>query len=156
MGLFFVKQKTAYEMRISDWSSDVCSSDLGTDAAVAKWAGDIHATASGKTKKAKEAAVAKAAAKKEAAKPQAKEGKRSEKAAITLDFGATPAMLKAAVPASQTKVADEALAEMLSGGDQSMFDLLTVALPGIALERRAGQPMRQRPSGQSKDEDSKS
>src|SRR3546814_7074027 len=29
---FFFKQKTAYEMRISDWSSDVCSSDLvGTD-----------------------------------------------------------------------------------------------------------------------------
>src|SRR3546814_1213320 len=28
---FFVKQNTAYEMRISDWSSDVCSSDL-TDA----------------------------------------------------------------------------------------------------------------------------
>src|SRR3546814_4192169 len=26
---FFFKQKTAYEMRISDWSSDVCSSDLG-------------------------------------------------------------------------------------------------------------------------------
>src|SRR3546814_4556068 len=26
--MFFVKQKTAYEMRISDWSSDVCSSDL--------------------------------------------------------------------------------------------------------------------------------
>src|SRR3546814_9324619 len=25
---FFLKQKTAYEMRISDWSSDVCSSDL--------------------------------------------------------------------------------------------------------------------------------
>src|SRR3546814_4507688 len=28
--LFFCKQKTAYEMRISDWSSDVCSSDLRT------------------------------------------------------------------------------------------------------------------------------
>src|SRR3546814_14991303 len=28
MFLFFFKQKTAYEMRISDWSSDVCSSDL--------------------------------------------------------------------------------------------------------------------------------
>src|SRR3546814_914707 len=28
MFCFFVKQKTAYEMRISDWSSDVCSSDL--------------------------------------------------------------------------------------------------------------------------------
>src|SRR3546814_12962126 len=28
--MFFFKQKTAYEMRISDWSSDVCSSDLAT------------------------------------------------------------------------------------------------------------------------------
>src|SRR3546814_2086096 len=28
MVVFFFKQKTAYEMRISDWSSDVCSSDL--------------------------------------------------------------------------------------------------------------------------------
>src|SRR3546814_2368193 len=29
---FFFKQKTAYEMRISDWSSDVCSSDLSSSA----------------------------------------------------------------------------------------------------------------------------
>src|SRR3546814_3276122 len=46
MIFFFCKQKTAYEMRISDWSSDVCSSDLakvhlrkagtGTDADVAQ------------------------------------------------------------------------------------------------------------------------
>src|SRR3546814_2375563 len=28
---FFFKQKTAYEMRISDWSSDVCSSDVTRD-----------------------------------------------------------------------------------------------------------------------------
>src|SRR3546814_7310741 len=28
---FFFKQKTAYEMRISDWSSDVCSSDLARE-----------------------------------------------------------------------------------------------------------------------------
>src|SRR3546814_20384851 len=28
MSFLFIKQKTAYEMRISDWSSDVCSSDL--------------------------------------------------------------------------------------------------------------------------------
>src|SRR3546814_2148033 len=28
---FFFKQKTAYEMRISDWSSDVCSSDLAPE-----------------------------------------------------------------------------------------------------------------------------
>src|SRR3546814_6662690 len=32
---FFFKQKTAYEMRISDWSSDVCSSDLDIDALAA-------------------------------------------------------------------------------------------------------------------------
>src|SRR3546814_12892603 len=30
MYFFFFKQKTAYEMRISDWSSDVCSSDLAS------------------------------------------------------------------------------------------------------------------------------
>src|SRR3546814_1287050 len=30
---FFFKQKTAYEMRISDWSSDVCSSDLADEIA---------------------------------------------------------------------------------------------------------------------------
>src|SRR3546814_127874 len=33
--MFFFKQKTAYEMRISDWSSDLCSSDLAWH----KWAG---------------------------------------------------------------------------------------------------------------------
>src|SRR3546814_1316376 len=31
---FFFKQKTAYEMRISDWSSDVCSSDLSLEPAM--------------------------------------------------------------------------------------------------------------------------
>src|SRR3546814_19841357 len=39
--VFFFKQKTAYEMRISDWSSDVCSSDLQvTDALTAIAEGD--------------------------------------------------------------------------------------------------------------------
>src|SRR3546814_6383257 len=33
---FFFKQKTAYEMRISDWSSDVCSSDLANGVAWAR------------------------------------------------------------------------------------------------------------------------
>src|SRR3546814_9701314 len=32
--IFFFKQKTAYEMRISDWSSDVCSSDLDEEVVV--------------------------------------------------------------------------------------------------------------------------
>src|SRR3546814_10884801 len=40
---FFFKQKTAYEMRISDWSSDVCSSDLGDRPAPAPGAED-HAS----------------------------------------------------------------------------------------------------------------
>src|SRR3546814_4303625 len=35
MLFFFFKQKTAYEMRISDWSSDVCSSDLAPDRDIA-------------------------------------------------------------------------------------------------------------------------
>src|SRR3546814_2330570 len=34
---FFFKQKTAYEMRISDWSSDVCSSDLDIPNRVARF-----------------------------------------------------------------------------------------------------------------------
>src|SRR3546814_17917627 len=34
---FFFKQKTAYEMRISDWSSDVCSSDLAVSAWEESW-----------------------------------------------------------------------------------------------------------------------
>src|SRR3546814_19640247 len=36
---FFFKQKTAYELRISDWSSDVCSSDLFGDLDVIFYAG---------------------------------------------------------------------------------------------------------------------
>src|SRR3546814_15493683 len=34
--MFFFKQKTAYEMRISDWSSDVCSSDLDCERSCAR------------------------------------------------------------------------------------------------------------------------
>src|SRR3546814_7986664 len=37
--LFFFKQKTAYEMRISDWRSDVCSSDLPSSAAASAGSG---------------------------------------------------------------------------------------------------------------------
>src|SRR3546814_3864580 len=46
MFFFFFKQKTAYEMRISDWSSDVCSSDLSmpADAAAAAAAAENNMT----------------------------------------------------------------------------------------------------------------
>src|SRR3546814_951351 len=44
--IFFFKQKTAYEMRISDWSSDVCSSDLfTTDTAAALRASEMSCDA---------------------------------------------------------------------------------------------------------------
>src|SRR3546814_11545080 len=39
---FFFKQKTAYEMRISDWSSDVCSSDLNGRRAQRQWRRQVH------------------------------------------------------------------------------------------------------------------
>src|SRR3546814_5405485 len=39
---FFFKQKTAYEMRISDWSSDVCSSDLQCRADAKRPFGVLH------------------------------------------------------------------------------------------------------------------
>src|SRR3546814_4449483 len=39
---FFCKQKTAYEMRISDWSSDVCSSDLQQEQANGGWKGRLE------------------------------------------------------------------------------------------------------------------
>src|SRR3546814_5331450 len=49
--MFFFKQKTAYEMRISDWSSDVCSSDLDTygkiDIVISGAAGNFVAPALG-------------------------------------------------------------------------------------------------------------
>src|SRR3546814_3469623 len=44
--VFFIKQKTAYEMRISDWSSYVCSSDLmmpGVGGSVAHWLAYVQA-----------------------------------------------------------------------------------------------------------------
>src|SRR3546814_2830204 len=39
---FFFKQKTAYEMRISDWSSDVCSSDLSSSSKISRRPRENH------------------------------------------------------------------------------------------------------------------
>src|SRR3546814_1350180 len=50
---FFFKQKTAYEMRISDWSSDVCSSDL----ALAELVGIAASTCHGRVRRLQEAGV---------------------------------------------------------------------------------------------------
>src|SRR3546814_9421671 len=48
LSFFFFKQKTAYEMRISDWSSDVCSSDL-VEVSEQRAAGDVpHGDAIGR------------------------------------------------------------------------------------------------------------
>src|SRR3546814_5668863 len=43
-GFFFFKQKTAYELRISDWSSDVCSSDLIRKVTVTVYEGRVLLT----------------------------------------------------------------------------------------------------------------
>src|SRR3546814_5428216 len=67
---FFFKQKTAYEMRISDWSSDVCSYDLVMAAArKKKTASKAKRKATGKRKAApkKKAAAKKSPARKKAA-----------------------------------------------------------------------------------------
>src|SRR3546814_5775104 len=50
MFFFFFKQKTAYEMRISDWSSDVCSSDLLGDIGGIGFQQDMAAPAQIQTK----------------------------------------------------------------------------------------------------------
>src|SRR3546814_4643692 len=44
----FFKQKTAYEMRISDWSSDVCSSDLPGDRRRIRWRAEVQARQAGR------------------------------------------------------------------------------------------------------------
>src|SRR3546814_1837811 len=49
---FFFKQKTAYEMRISDWSSDVCSSDLHNRAGAAHKARPLPRASSGRSVRA--------------------------------------------------------------------------------------------------------
>src|SRR3546814_1858748 len=46
-GILFFKQKTAYEMRISDWSSDVCSSDLSKEVAYGNNRADFSFIAGG-------------------------------------------------------------------------------------------------------------
>src|SRR3546814_2986111 len=43
--IFFFKQKTAYDMRISDWSSDVCSSDLYAKGMGDRWTLELLLTA---------------------------------------------------------------------------------------------------------------
>src|SRR3546814_2434758 len=49
---FCFKQKTAYAMRISNWSSDVCSSDLPghavRGAGIGRWGGEAHVGAAGR------------------------------------------------------------------------------------------------------------
>src|SRR3546814_1047612 len=54
---FLFKQKTAYEMRISDWSSDVCSSDLGHHGGAAEVAQHLAGRGAGVERIAAVAAV---------------------------------------------------------------------------------------------------
>src|SRR3546814_7920102 len=54
---FFFKQKTAYEMRISDWSSDVCSSDLAAGMTARGGQVDAAGMGAGRRREAVDAAV---------------------------------------------------------------------------------------------------
>src|SRR3546814_6858002 len=65
---FFFKQKTAYEMRISDWSSDVCSSDLADEARQAALEAERAATDLAAAEQAEEARRVADKAEREAAK----------------------------------------------------------------------------------------
>src|SRR3546814_8505474 len=55
VSFFFFKQKTAYEMRISDWSSDVCSSDLGGPLTIWPWS--VNSEGNGRYFKDKASAI---------------------------------------------------------------------------------------------------
>src|SRR3546814_6856133 len=57
---FFFKQKTAYDMRISDWSSDVCSSDLAEGAALALAGSDSRLVVAKRKSKRATCAIAQA------------------------------------------------------------------------------------------------
>ena len=107
----------------------------GTHAAVAKWAGDIHATASGKTKKAKELAAAKAAARAKEAKPAPAPATARAKQTATIDFDATPTLIAAAAPPANRPLADR-LAGTHDGRSDGALDLLPLALPALALDTR--------------------
>src|SRR3546814_15196006 len=78
--MFFFKQKTAYEVRISDWSSDVCSSDLNVINLM-----DALKASLGEAKPA-----AKSKAKAPAAAPKESAAKASLKAALEASKAAAP------------------------------------------------------------------
>src|SRR3546814_6250825 len=78
---FFFKQKTAYEMRISDWSSDVCSSDL--QALQREWA-------TAKQRRAEERARSEAEAAKDAAEMWAAAGPARADHAYLVKKGISP------------------------------------------------------------------
>src|SRR3546814_20071982 len=55
---FFFKQKTAYEMRISDWSSDVCSSDLASGLGAGAAAGTAPARSAAPSRRSRSRPIA--------------------------------------------------------------------------------------------------
>src|SRR3546814_8949728 len=79
--LFFFKQKTAYEMRISDWSSDVCSADLSG-------AATSPAAAAGNSRRTNSSPLAATAS--PARKPPARTGSRVAQNSSATDSKASP------------------------------------------------------------------
>src|SRR3546814_18322250 len=99
---FFFKQKTAYEMRISDWSSDVCSSDLATlPKSIEKEALTLEEAAQLIDARAA-AAPAKKGRKAAAKKPAEKKPPAKKKAALQ-KVAATYATISATYPSPRTE-----------------------------------------------------
>src|SRR3546814_822775 len=80
--VFFFKQKTAYEMRISDWSSDVCSSDLLVKEGTLVKAGDVLAKLSDDEERAQVAVAQAKLAQAKADLALAKKGGKAEEVQV--------------------------------------------------------------------------
>src|SRR3546814_9977929 len=101
--VFFFKQKTAYEMRISDWSSDVCSSDLERSRRTRHRIARAQRRALQRVEKSRRVA--------DAARGHVESGER-EQSAITLavDRGPCPAWVQAEGAGAVRRAADRAAA----------------------------------------------
>src|SRR3546814_9067109 len=79
---FFFKQKTAYESRISDWSSDVCSSDLEA-AHVARPVGPRHRSQDSRQRRARSRFCGRPRARRQGARPEGGRQRQTLRAART-------------------------------------------------------------------------
>src|SRR3546814_1886356 len=115
MDVFFFKQKTAYEVRISDWSSDVCSSDLARRNEASKLIGQAMAGGDKDKAEALKAEVAEL----KTALPAKEEAEREQLAALHDRLAALPNLPADDVPDGED---EEANVEISRWGTPRSFD----------------------------------